>query len=69
LASVRRQKIEAAAAALHSGRATYSRGDEGRAFEREVADFTGCEYAIALANGTVALELALYFLGEFVQSK
>lgn len=62
------EEIEAAAAALHSGRVTYSTGDEGRAFEREFADFTGCEYAIALANGTVALELALYYLGEFVES-
>ena len=38
-------------------------GEEGRAFEREFGDFIGCKYAIALANGTVALELALYCLG------
>jgi len=57
------EEIEAAAAVLRSGRVNYWTGDEGRAFEREFADFTECQYAIALANGTVALELALYCLG------
>src|ERR1017187_11003504 len=57
------EEIEAATAVLRSGRVNYWTGDEGRAFEREFADFTGCKYAIALANGTVALELALYCLG------
>lgn len=57
------EEIEAAAAVLRSGRVNYWTGDEGRAFEREFADFTGRKYAIALANGTVALELALYCLG------
>jgi hypothetical protein len=32
-------------------------------FEREYAEFLGARHAIALANGTVALELALYALG------
>lgn len=57
------EEIQAAASVLRSGRINYWTGDEGRAFEREFADFTGCKYAIALANGTVALELALYCLG------
>jgi dTDP-4-amino-4,6-dideoxygalactose transaminase len=57
------EEIEAAVAVLRSGRVNYWTGDEGRAFEREFADFTGRKYAIALANGTVALELALYCLG------
>ena len=57
------EEIEAAVAVLRSGRVNYWTGDEGRAFEREFADFTGCKYAIALANGTLALELALYCLG------
>jgi dTDP-4-amino-4,6-dideoxygalactose transaminase len=56
------EEIEAAAAVLRSGRVNYWTGDEGRAFEREFAAFTGRKYAIALANGTVALELALYSL-------
>src|SRR5580692_1033696 len=57
------EEIEAATAVLRSGRLNYWTGNEGRAFEREFAEFTGRKYAIALANGTVALELALYCLG------
>ncbi|HWI40208.1 MAG TPA: DegT/DnrJ/EryC1/StrS aminotransferase family protein [Verrucomicrobiae bacterium] len=56
-------EIEAATRVLHSGRVNYWTGNEGREFEREFAAFTGCRHAIALANGTVALELALYALG------
>ncbi len=57
------EEIEAATAVLRSGKLNYWTGNEGRAFEREFAEFAGCKYAIALANGTVALELALYCLG------
>src|SRR5579859_3466430 len=57
------EEIQAVAAVLRSGRVNYWTGDEGRAFEREFAAFTGRQYAIALANGTLALELALYCLG------
>jgi dTDP-4-amino-4,6-dideoxygalactose transaminase len=46
-------------AALASGRVNYWTGDEGRRFELEYADYLGVSHAIALANGTVALELAL----------
>lgn len=56
-------EVEAAAAVLRSGRVNYWTGDEGRQFEREFADSVGRRYAVALANGTVALELALYALG------
>ncbi|MBT1070600.1 DegT/DnrJ/EryC1/StrS aminotransferase family protein [Geobacter chapellei] len=56
-------EIEAAIAPLHTGKVNYWTGIEGREFEREFASFTGCRHAIALANGTVALELALYALG------
>jgi len=55
--------IEAAAAVLRSGRVNYWTGDEGRLFEREFAEYTQCRYAVALANGTVALESALRALG------
>lgn len=47
---------------LQSGKVNYWTGDEGRTFEKEFAEFVGTKYAIALANGTVALELALYAL-------
>jgi hypothetical protein len=52
-------EIEAAAAVLRSGKVNYWTGEEGRQFEREFAEFIGCKHAIALANGTVALEAAL----------
>ena len=58
-----REEIEAACAPLRSGKANYWTGTEGREFEKEFAAFTGCNHALALANGTVALELALYALG------
>jgi len=46
-------------AALASGRVNYWTGDEGRLFETEYANYLGVSRALALANGTVALELAL----------
>jgi dTDP-4-amino-4,6-dideoxygalactose transaminase len=56
-------EIEAATAPLQTGKVNYWTGTEGREFEKEFAAYTGCSHAIALANGTVALELALYALG------
>jgi len=44
---------------LLSNKVNYWTGIEGREFEKEFATFAGCEYAIALGNGTLALELAL----------
>ena len=57
------EEIEAVSQVLASGRVNYWTGDEARAFERNYAGHTGCRHAIALANGTAALELALYALG------
>lgn len=56
-------EIDAVQRVLSSGKVNYWTGDEGRLFEEEFASFTGCLHAIALTNGTVALELALYALG------
>jgi len=56
-------EIEAATGVLRSGKINYWTGDEGRQFEREFAAQAGCKHAVALANCTVALELALYALG------
>jgi dTDP-4-amino-4,6-dideoxygalactose transaminase len=53
------EQIAVAAAVLRSGKVNYWTGEEGRAFEAEFAGAVGCRYGIALANGTVALELAL----------
>lgn len=55
--------IEVTEAVLRSGKINYWTGEEGRLFEKEWAAFTGCKYGVAVANGTVALELALYALG------
>ena len=56
-------EIEAAAAVLRSGKVNYWTGDEGRQFEDEYAEYVGVKHAVAVANGTVGLELALYALG------
>ena len=48
---------------LNSGKVNYWTGTEGREFEREFSKLAETDYAIALANGTVALELALKALG------
>ena len=48
---------------LKSGRVNYWTGQEGRQFEDEFAAFVGTNYAVALMNGTVALEAALIALG------
>jgi len=56
-------EIEAAAAVLQSGKVNYWTGDEGRQFEDEYAEYVGVKHAVAVANGTVGLELALYALG------
>jgi dTDP-4-amino-4,6-dideoxygalactose transaminase len=51
--------IEIGAAVLRSGKLNYWTGSEGRQFEREFSFYVGRPYAVALANGTVALESAL----------
>ena len=56
-------EIAAVASVLRSGKVNYWTGEEGRFFEKEFAAFAGCKYAVAVANGTVALELALRGLG------
>jgi dTDP-4-amino-4,6-dideoxygalactose transaminase len=57
------EAVDAVSAILRSGRVNYWTGDECRAFEREYASYLGRRHAIALANGTVALELALQAFG------
>lgn len=48
---------------LLSNKVNYWTGNESRLFEQEFAAWAGCEYAIALTNGTVALDMALMALG------
>ena len=56
-------ELEAAMRVLASGRTNYWTGYEARAFEREYAEALGRRRAIAVHNGTLALELALHALG------
>lgn len=56
-------EIDAVNEILRSGRVNYWTGEQGRLFEKEFAQYHDCKYGIAVANGTVALELALYALG------
>ena len=56
-------EISAALQVLKSGQVNYWTGQEGRKFEEEYAAFVGAEYAVALMNGSVALEAALIALG------
>ena len=60
--SLSEDEVEAASVVLRSGKLNYWTGKEVRQFENEFASFAGCQHAIAVANGTVALELALYAL-------
>ncbi len=57
------EEADAVKRVLLSNRVNYWGGQEGREFEQEFAAATGCRYAVALANGTVALDLALHALG------
>ncbi len=57
------EEVEAVAAVLRSGKVNYWTGQEGREFERDYAAWAGSKHAIALANGTLALDLALQALG------
>lgn len=56
-------EIDAAGTVLASGKVNYWTGREGREFEREHAAAAGTRHAVALTNGTMALELALAAYG------
>lgn len=53
------EEAEAVRQVVLSNRVNYWTGTEAREFEREFAEWCGTSRAIALANGTVALDLAL----------
>ncbi|EAQ65686.1 pilin glycosylation protein [Marinomonas sp. MED121] len=53
------KEAEAVSKVLLSNKVNYWTGEEGRKFESEFSQWLGCKYSIALANGTVAIELAL----------
>ena len=53
------EEANAARDVILSNRVNYWTGDECRKFEKEFAAWCGAGYGIALANGTLALDLAL----------
>lgn len=57
--SFTQEEGDAIKATLLSNKVNYWTGIECREFEKEFAKFSDCRYAIAVANGTVALDLAL----------
>lgn len=57
------EEADAVRDVLLSNKVNYWTGTQGREFEKEFARFAGTDHAIALANGTVALDLALQGLG------
>ena len=54
-----KDEVSAVETVLRSGKVNYWTGNEVRKFESDYATYVGMPYAIAIANGTLALELAL----------
>jgi dTDP-4-amino-4,6-dideoxygalactose transaminase len=61
--SFTQEETDAVSRTLLSNQVNYWTGNECRKFEKEFAKWCGTEYAVALANGTVALDVALKALG------
>lgn len=57
------QEIAAVSKVLASNRVNYWTGDLCRQFERAYAAYVGTKHAVALSNGTLALDVALKVLG------
>ena len=61
--SYTKEEAQAVQSVILSNKVNYWTGVECREFEKEFAEFSETKYAIALANGTVALDVALKALG------
>ncbi|WP_261857274.1 DegT/DnrJ/EryC1/StrS family aminotransferase [Photobacterium sanguinicancri] len=57
--SFTQEESDAVSRVLLSNKVNYWTGTECREFEKEFASWVGCKHAIALGNGTLALDLAL----------
>lgn len=57
--SFSQEETDAVSNVLLSNKVNYWTGQEGRLFEKEFANFSDSKHAIAVANGTLALDLAL----------
>lgn len=60
------EEAEAVKQTILSNKVNYWTGQECREFEKEFAVWSGSEYAIALSNGTLALDVALKAVGVCV---
>ena len=61
--SFTQEEADAVSAVILSNKVNYWTGQECRLFEKEFAEWSNSKYAVALTNGTVALDLALIALG------
>ncbi|MEZ8513671.1 DegT/DnrJ/EryC1/StrS family aminotransferase [Vibrio splendidus] len=61
--SFTQEEADAVSKVVLSNKVNYWTGQEGREFEKEFAAWVGCEYAVALGNGTLALDVALKAFG------
>ncbi len=57
--SFTQEESDAVSRVLLSNKVNYWTGQEGRKFEEEFASFADSKYAVALGNGTLALDIAL----------
>ncbi len=57
------EEADAVREVILSNKVNYWTGQECRKFEQEFATWADCEYAVAVSNGTLALDLALKALG------
>ena len=57
------EEADAARDVILSNKVNYWTGTECRTFEKEFAAWAGTRHAVALANGTLALDVALKALG------
>lgn len=60
--SYTQEEADVVSEVLLSNKVNYWTGTQGRKFEKEFANFSKTDHAIALANGTLALDLSLYGL-------
>ena len=61
--SYTQEEADAVSNVLLSNKVNYWTGSECRTFEKEFAAWSECEYAVAVANGSVALDVAFKALG------
>ncbi|MDB4001166.1 DegT/DnrJ/EryC1/StrS aminotransferase family protein [Oceanospirillaceae bacterium] len=61
--SFTQEEADAVQTVLLSNKVNYWTGQEGRQFEKEFATYADSKYAVALGNGTLALDIALKAMG------